>query len=410
MEEETFEIVDDSYSSTDYDRFVNDIWTFKLSEEFDEINRVIYRNTGKRLEHPCFAITPDMGRFWGMWHPKERMLRLNVKLFKNFEWGAVQRVLRHEMGHMVVSEIFNFNPVGCCHGEHWKLAMAAVGEENPRRCDSADFLAGLKGTELCPMAEKVRKLMCKANNEALSKEEADLFMGKAQELMMRYELTMKDVMGVEKLWLKRPMGGYYRKWPIWMGVLGVAIGEIYHVKCIRTCMWIPDIGRRYYLEFFGEPDKLDIAEYVFHAVLNNGKQLYKVALAEHRAKMKSDLHYRDSLVEEVYDKEMDEYKVKTSRFSEASFMSGLIRGWRVKLQDQQWRMKNESATYAIVAAANEKLLDEMHAKVYSKLKKAGKYRSNGQGWYDGHKAGQELNIAIGVSEGEKQLCLNSSNG
>jgi hypothetical protein len=115
--EETFEFTDDEgegSTSQCYENFIREIWTNKLMAEFDRINDIVEINCKKRLKYPVFAITPDMGRWWGMWHPDTRMLRLNEKLFRNFEWGAVQRVLRHEMGHMVVSEIFNFEPHGCC--------------------------------------------------------------------------------------------------------------------------------------------------------------------------------------------------------------------------------------------------------------------------------------------------------
>lgn len=406
--EETFEFVEDEEtaggSTTDYTKFIHDIWIYKLMAEFDKINEVISANTGKRLTYPTFAITPDMGRWWGMWHPTERMLRLNEKLFKNFEWGAVQRVLRHEMGHMVVSEIFKFNPEGCCHGEHWKIAMAAVGEENPRRCDSIDFLGGLKGTELSPMADRVRKLMAKGSDTNLSKEEAELFMEKAQALMSRHQLTMKDIMGTDKVWVKRPVGMYFKRWPNWMGTLGVVVGEIYNVRSIRTYAYINGVGLRYYLELFGEPDNLDIAEYVFHAVLNNGKVLFAEALREHNERCATDPNYLSQNQRWSY----NGGGMRRKKFTEASFMLGLVMEWRDKMMRNKRKLDEElgreDASYSIVATANSKLLGEMYGEAYPNVRQLGGYSNYGAGRSAGRAAGAGLNIGTGI-RGSGRLAL-----
>jgi len=247
--------------------------------------------------------------------------------------------------------------------------------------------------------------MAKGKDEALSQAEAELFMEKAQNLMLRHELTMKDIMGTDKLWIKRPVGAHFKRWPMWMGCLGMAICDIYHVRCIRTYTYVQGQGYRYYLEFFGEPDNLDIAEYVYHAVLNNGKVLFLEALREHNLKLKNDPIYRQNNSRWSY----ESGKTRARKFTESSFMLGLISEWRLKMEQDKTRIEHElnseDASYAIVSAENEKLLEEMYGEAYPNMRKLGRSSSSGLGGSAGRRAGAGLNIGTGIRSGSGQLRL-----
>lgn len=378
----------------------NNVWVYKLVAEYKEIAELAYRNLRKHLVMPQFSIDVDMGMKWGEWVPGIRLIRLNAILFRKYEWEAVRRVLKHEVGHQIVSEVFGFNGHGCSHGEHWKLACNAIGLVYPTRCDSPSFMEGLKTIVETTMTDKVRKLLVKGTDGSVTKEEAELFLNKAQELMMRHEITMKDITGTDRLWLKRPVGESYVRWPHWVWDVANLLTTFYSVKSIRSYHYVN--GRlRYHLELLGEPDNLDIAEYVFYAIVNNGKELFEKALTEHREKCKSDVGYRSNFAD---------YSGRLGRFTFASFMRGLVKGFKEKLYSQQDIIEDKinhetDGSYSVVAMSNKKLLDEMYDKAYPNSRKLSGVRYSSRSSAAGRAAGQNLSLNQAVRNGNNGIYL-----
>ena len=104
---------------------VNTILAYKLSAEFNKINRdnVDY-HLGKQLSTPNFDVHSAKS-MWGLWDPSTRTISMNIDLIRNYEWNAVVYVLKHEMAHMIVHEIFN---MGDCksHGNAFERACKVV--------------------------------------------------------------------------------------------------------------------------------------------------------------------------------------------------------------------------------------------------------------------------------------------
>lgn len=377
------------------------IWLYKLISMFQKANETLNMHMRKRLEKPMFSIDDDMGRKWGQWLPDERRIRLNSLLFKQFEEGAVERVLKHEMGHMVCSEIFGYNG-GCSHGEHWKIACNALGLENPTRCDAADYLAGFKRQFECSVADRIRKLLAKGSDSSVTKEESQVFLNKAQEMMMRHQITMKDLVGSDKLYVKRPLGkGYYGKsFPAWIGQLGMFLQRHYSVNAITNYVWnCKDNKSEKYLEIFGMPDDVEIAEYVFYAIYNNGINLYNKAYEEHKELMKDE------------DYKSINFKWERARkFTMNSFMMGLIQEFSRKLSEQKSKVEDKinldeeirgaKETYDMVYMKNKGLLDEMFGKAYGRIRSTQcGARMGGASYGAGMAAGRGFSLSHGVKSG-----------
>ncbi len=379
------------------------IWIYRLMSLFGNYNDDVEMHLHKRLAMPMFSIDEDMGRLWGQWVPDKRLIRLNVLLFRNYEFGAVERVLKHEMGHMICSEIFGYHG-GCSHGEHWKVACNALGMKNPTRCDSADYLMGLKGKLECPVSDRIRKLLAKGSCETVTKEESQVFLNKAQELMMRHQITMKDLVGSDQLFIKRPLGlGYYGKsFPAWMGQLGLLLQRHYSVNAITTYVWNAVSNRsEKYLEIFGMPDDVEIAEYAFYAIYNNGLALFEAAKKEHKRKLKEDMSYRND--QTTYSR--TDYKDRIKSFTENSFMMGLICEFSRKLEEQKEVVEAgmnsmDQEVYALVSMENKGLLNEMYGKAYGRVRKNySGAKAKGAGYWSGRDAGRGFNLSQGVRSG-----------
>lgn len=383
-----------------FEEACDDIWVYKLMESYQTINLEVEKHTQKRLTVPNFVISPDVSKKWGSWHQSSRKMMFSGALLRNFEWKAVEHVMRHEIAHQIVSEIFNMDCYGVSHGEAFKRACLIVDIE-PRRCESADFLHSFKGTGSSPMVEKVQKLMIKANDESVPEKEAELFMRKAKELMFRHDIEVKDVMGSERVWVKRPFGPNFKRFPQYMHDLGRLLNSHYNVQHIQT--YGPDRTKR--LELFGEPSNLDIAEYVGHALLNQAEHLYSEYKKE---SAKEDAKKR------LEAKEEGRYYRKYSRISKRSFMEGLVSGYTSKLHASsnqarenvemsfaKDKAESEGKEYVdgdrtIIPTYDVGLMKEMYGNAYPNMRTTRSAGSRGVGRGAGHSAGSSLTLSRGV--------------
>jgi hypothetical protein len=342
----------------------NPIWEMKLYSTFEKINKNIENHLHQKLPLPSFAIkeTDNLGcyRFNDPNHPNGLII-LHINLFKQYEWGAAEYVLRHEMAHMIVDKIFKFKPYNCPHGEHFKLAANAVGVSTTRNT-SEEILLNYKGTFENPISDKVRKLFNKGYDNSTTREEAEIFISKAQEIMIRHNLTLKDICGKDRLFITRPIGFLYKSLPTWLWRLANILTEYYHVQIIMKEKWIngKNFGKKKYFEIFGEPHNLDVAEYVFDTLYSQAKNLYKKALQEHREKAKTDVNYKNKNVSSL------SLSHRMRRFSENSFMAGLFSQFTDRLNKERkiTIKKIEAETQMLVPTTNDALLREMYEKEY----------------------------------------------
>ncbi len=382
---------------SDYESDINDVWIYKLFSSYRKIAREIEDHTNKRLKTPNFEINSTSKTKWGSWSPSDRIMMFSSTLLRHYEWEAVEHVMKHEMAHQIVSEIFDMDCYGVAHGSAWERACLIVGIE-PNRCDSATFLSNFKGNGSSPMVEKIRKIIIHANDGGCTEEEASTFMRKAKELMLRHDIEMQDIMGTERLFVTRPFGPLMKRWNSYMWGLGTLLSENYDIKCIRT--YGPNNTSR--LELFGEPDKLDIAEYVGHALLNQAEILYK--------------SHRDKVAKEKAENRLNG-KYSWGKLSKRAFIEGVINGYAVKLSNDSGdasdrvavavakeRAETDGRSYvegdkAIVPTYDSRLLNEMYGKAYPRLRSCSYSGSRGQGSGAGREAGSSLRLSKGVNGG-----------
>jgi predicted SprT family Zn-dependent metalloprotease len=356
------------------------IFLYQLISEFRKINNSIDRHLDKRLEMPRFVLKRGFSVL-GMWSPKTRKLAISEELVRNYEWGAVVHVLKHEMAHMVVSEIFKLDDCRG-HGEAFSKACKVVGCDN-RRCCTKEFLAGFKGIgNESSVVTKIRKLMAKGQCEGATEAEAETFMKKAQSMMSIHNLTSVEVMGTEKVFVRRPVGGMHKRFPMWLFRLGDLVCSNYQVEQIRTYAYDRNGTFYRYLELFGEPHNIAVAEYVFHVVMSQGESLYE----KHKKDPNRPKQWR--------------------KLTKASFMGGLIDGYCSTLScsraDNVLAQTDEDTALIL---ANDAILKERYSRQYPNVRQTSSSGPKGSGWGAGNKAGKGLNVRSGLngSGGVRQI-------
>lgn len=377
---------------------VNAVWVYQLNTLFEKVNNKVFMRLKIELQAPIFSIEESMGAKWGEWNPTRRTIRLNRELFTHFEWSAVEHVMKHEMAHQIVSEIFDINVTGCPHGEIWKTACETVGVEPVRCCDS-NYLNAFQGQVESPVVNRIRKLLAKGGDSSVTEEEAQLFMNKAQEIMLRHNVSMREVMGADVLWVKRPVGERYKTLPSWLYELANLVRDHYNVKCL-SCYSYSAFERYRHMELFGSADNVDVAEYVFCAILNQADILFKQAHAEHKRNMKEDEDYFIEHSHISWNKRKRAYVRRADKFTQYTFMTFLVKAYASKLYThKKTAIRRIEAEDGVLVTTNDRILNEMYGEFYPNLKsiKLACAHGSAAAGQAGREAGNDLHIGHGVT-------------
>jgi len=373
--------------------FENDIraiWIHKLRTEFWRADRLVQK-TGKNLQMPEFELTDAAPSRWGQWNQETRTISISLNLLRNYPWSAVTYILRHEIAHQVVSEIYLLEDVNP-HGEAFRRACDLLHIPYSR-CSSSTLLAGMGYTKDDAIMRKVKKLL--ALGESPCQEEAERAVAKAHELMVKYNLRPAPS---REAWVARPVGRAWKRMPTYVHEITGLLRDYYFVQTIRWNTWdnIEGInlasGDCYcrsentikYMQLFGKPENLDIAEYVFHFLLEEGERRW----AEYR--------------------KTEEYKTAYRTPIKANFINGLMRGYRRKIDKQNRTVKqtlNEQQTTLI--RKGDSLLLEMFKRRFPNQATLHTNWNCTRGFGAGLEQGKSISINPGVNGGAKGKLLNS---
>ena len=359
-----------------YETDTKKVWMQRLLSEWYKISGPLYRQ-GIDLDNPSFEITSER---WGKYYRDSNskpVISLSRHLFNNFGWGAVIHVLKHETAHYIVDVKWQMGDLDS-HGEAFKRACKVLNIDDKRCCSAKQLLeedARLANKE--QIVIKIKKIMALSTSSA--KAEAETALRKAEELMLKHNITTLDEHESDE-YLFRPVGPVCGRMPNYIRDLSNIVSEYYFVNHI-LCYHGP---RQRYFEFFGTKENLDLAEYIFCCLLHQGERLWD----EHATELKR------------------QYGGTRGIASKAEFLEGLYSGYKSKLRIQ--KDERESTRGAINAESliwtGDPLLKEMYRKTYPNVKTYLISRNaNGGGYGDGYKAGKSLSLNAGLHSGNSGI-------
>lgn len=373
---------------SDFQNDISDTWGYKCYNVFIEANHKIYKHTKKQLAEPTFNIIYS-NSLLGQWNPDGRILSLSFNLLTNYEWKAVEHTIFHEVAHMVVNEIFDLRIEGVSHGESFKKACNIL-EIDSSRCLNNEYLKDYKSAIEEPIVEKIQKLLIKGNCSSITQEEANLFLEKAQELMIRNQIDPKSINGCDsdKLFLMRPVGRIYKNIPKYVFAIGQILREFYFTRYIQSYAYVTRNNQRRRfkrIELFGTPSNLEISEYLYHGLLLQGERLWK----EFCVKKKSEGNYI------------------RGNYSKSQFLQGLYSGYYNDLESKRGKIEEADESLHSLIHVGDKLLDEMFKKQYHPKNLNHSTRSNCGGYNSGVEYSKNIRINPGINNGhsssKKQL-------
>lgn len=358
-------------------------WTEELYREYDHI---LFSYRIRHL-HPPLIMIADVTSIWGRWHPVTRTITISAALILNYKWDIVLEVLKHEIAHQVVSELFGGDHT---HGAAFKQACTMLGVadwaahasgELPRDIPSwRDRRLSGDDERLLRRAEKLLSLAASANEH-----EALLAMERVRELYERHNLDrLKAQRAASMVHLLLSRGK--KRIDIAESMIGSILVEHFFVKVIFSDSYDAQTQQRHkVLEVMGADENVLMAEYVYHFLYRQVHALW------------------------------DEYRRRTGKgvAAKASFIVGALTGFREKLRRhsvESTALAGEEKTALI--ALNGQELDDFVATRHPRLvtRNTGRTRRDAATYHEGHSQGSKLTLNKPVSQpsGPRGFALPSS--
>jgi len=291
-------------------------WTIQLYEDYLQI---LYAYKIK-LKKPVIEIRP-LGNRWGQWDPETRTLTLSVQLIEKHDWNIVLEILKHEIAHQYVTDLFSSNE---SHGPLFKEACEKLGVAHWARKAESELESHTKLGELPKTDEenrllnRVEKLLALATSQ--NEHEALLAMQKVQELYAKYNLDRIENKRSSQ-YCSQLVFTKKKRLERYQYVICSIINEHFFVEVIHASLY-DSLKKTEFkvIELLGTRENVQMAEYVYHFLMNQTEILWNT------------------------------YKKERPRNPRArgSFCLGVVSGFRDKLDKHRNQTLTKSESMALV--------------------------------------------------------------
>lgn len=235
-----------------------------LSLQWEAFNREIF---GRSLKKPGFQCHRGRSRL-GFWDGRQRFISISEDVLSGEPWYRTLAVLKHEMLHQFVEENMGAKQVPP-HGELFQSMRKKFSIEE---FEDVGLSHDQSENEHSAIIEKIRKLFRLAESEALG--EAQNAMKMANQLMLKWNIEQNQL-HERRAYQVRQLGKPGRIMLVHK-MLSAILRDFFFVETI----WVQsyDVRRDKWgrvLEISGQRENVELAEYVYHYLLNLSGQLWK---------------------------------------------------------------------------------------------------------------------------------------
>jgi hypothetical protein len=322
---------------------------------YAELNASLFRD---KLVPAVLEFSDVDGRF-GRYVASTRSIELSRRLLSDHGWGVLVEVLKHEMAHQFVYEVLGVHDEAA-HGPAFRKACAERGID--ARASGVPEPTGPRHHVL----DRIAKLLALA--ESSNEHEAQAAASAAQRLMLKYNIDCAargEAQNYRFRHLGLPKGRILES----ERILATILGHHFFVEVIWVPVYRPLAGKRgTVLEVCGSEENLELAEYVHAFLSHTSERLFR------------EYQKREGI---------------RSRRSRQSFLSGVMTGFRERLEREGrshsgeglvWKGDAELVSY--FRRRHPHIRFTRHAS-----------RSNGHAYAQGREAGKNLVLHRGVSAG-----------
>ncbi|MBI5557413.1 MAG: DUF2786 domain-containing protein [Deltaproteobacteria bacterium] len=353
-------------------------WVLQLYKEHE---RTCWQY-GIKLSVPIIEIS-NSSSTWGSWHPAGKTIKISAKLIELHSWDVVIHLLRHEMAHQVVSEIFSSHDA---HGASFHKACEMLGLPREFRGRSGDLPRIMEDLTTRAMRGphhnllvKVEKLLALATSG--NEHEALLAMEKANALIAKYNIRRLEQhwqSGYDSIIInhrKSRIENYQRK-------ICAILTNHFFVKIILSDLFDAGLCRTHkIIEILGASENVLMASYVYSFLLAQMDSLWRQFQLNHA----------------------------TTGRQKRSYCLGVLDGFAAKLEAQEQKETAGSVAsvsgpmpLSVLVCNNDPGLDRFLIQRYPRLsrKKFAAATVHRKEYEAGCRDGRELNLHKGLTHEE----------
>jgi hypothetical protein len=341
-----------------------------LSCEWEAAIWAVSVDVRRQMRKPLFALRDFQNRL-GYWSSEKREIGLSRQFVMNHSWNDIREVLLHEMAHQFASEVLNAQqetPHGNCFQNACRILKA-----NPRATGTfiplSQQIFQTSECETDKIRLRIQKLMALAQSSNLF--EAEAAMIKAHELMAKYEIE-QIVQNAPReyfsIFVEKPALRHFRE----DYSLALLLMDYYFVKGIWVGAYVIEKGKMgRVLELSGTARNLQISRYIFE------------------------------YIKQFIESEWKKYNAdgKLNRYRKTDFSSGILSGFRMKLEQESPAGKGVSLSLSPVPFQDVQLkqyVEMRFPRLRTFQRKCGRCYSDVLS--DGTEIGKTLVIRKGISQ------------
>ena len=366
----------------------------------------LYREYRSTLSEHRVSLRPvaiqlfDSETYWGKWDPTTRTLSIARNLVLHHSWFYVQAILRHEMAHQMVDDLYFTEAQGQGpHGEVFRKACAQLGVLREFSKPTAQLQEEPLDWRLHPQEQTAEKLLSKVQKllalaTSCNEHEALLAMNKVREIYAKYHLEQSQAplkAGYSHLVIchkKKRIETHQDR------MISILV-EHFFVEVLTSSLFDAASGHYHRtIEIIGTRENALMAEYVYHFLL----------------------HQSDYWVRETAKRS----KTKLSAIERKSLRLGLLHGFSEKLTQSERATQDPAALrpsgnrppgstdlsvvgQAIVQFKQDKDLKHYLARIYPRIKRttAASTLLNRSAFETGQSIGRSITLNKAVTTGGK---------
>lgn len=279
-------------------KFLKERWVLQLHQEYENI---CYQY-GLKLKKPILVID-GLKTSWGFWDKNRRIILISEELIKKYSWEIVLQVLKHEMAHQIVSDIFRVEEG---HGNYFKQACKMLGLED-EYCRASISMeeqfvhwkqkksSAATSAEEEILLNKIQKLLNLAQSS--NEHEAALAMEKVQEIYEKYNIQ-KIKQGQTQEYYTLTINFKKKRIPITHSIAAYILQQHFFVHVIFSSLYdsMEDSNHKT-IEVMGSRQNVLMAEYVFYFLIERLELLWENYSKQKNLLLKYKLSFQQGILE-----------------------------------------------------------------------------------------------------------------
>ncbi len=239
------------------------LWAKQLYKEFERFNWLYKANLSKAVIE-----IKKLSQSYGTWDSFSSTITISEDLILTQTWEIVLEVLKHEMAHQMVFEIYKMHEH---HGEYFgkacQILRVAPWARKATISQDEKFTNSVIPEKEAQLLRKIQKLL--ALSQSANENEALAAIEKVRELNQRYNLEQYQVRE-DSQYTSVFINHKKKRFQTYQTLIIALLVKHYNVDAVYSHLYCPEAKQEHrVVELLGQRQNISIAEYVYWFLNNN---------------------------------------------------------------------------------------------------------------------------------------------